>query len=96
MVNLVQRPDANRDAVRGVQGTGLMVNIELDPERLPVTGAGGLEEDLRRRGIHMIHGGHNGLRFTPHFAITEAEVLLIASVVRTALRERTGIQKAAG
>ncbi len=76
------------DAVRGVRGTGLMVNVELDPERLQVTGAGGLEEELRRRGIHMIHGGHNGLRFTPHFAITEAEVSLIASVVRAALEAR--------
>jgi len=75
--------------VRGVRGTGLIVCVELDPERFPVEGPGGVEEDLRRRGIHMIHGGANGLRFTPHFRITAAEVRLIVDEVRGALRERS-------
>ena len=75
-------------AVKGVLGTGLMVNIELDPARLPVNGAGGVEEDLRRHGIHMIHGGHNGLRFTPHFAITSEQITLIVQGVREILRKR--------
>jgi acetylornithine/succinyldiaminopimelate/putrescine aminotransferase len=76
------------DAVLGVEGTGLIVCLELDPERFLVTGAGGLEEDLRRRGIHMIHGGSNGLRFTPHFGITAAEVDLIVDGVRAALLQK--------
>jgi acetylornithine/succinyldiaminopimelate/putrescine aminotransferase len=76
------------DGVRGVEGTGLIVCLELDPARYPVTGRGGVEEDLRRRGIHMIHGGTNGLRFTPHFVITAAEVALIVDAVRAVLRER--------
>jgi acetylornithine/succinyldiaminopimelate/putrescine aminotransferase len=84
------------DGIVSVQGTGLMVNVELDPERYPVNGAGGLEEDLRRRGIHMIHGGHNGLRFTPHFAITAAQVTLIVTGVKAALRERALAERAAG
>lgn len=75
-------------AVVDVQGTGLIVNMELELEHFPVHASGGLEEDLRRRGIHMIHGGENGLRFTPHFAITEAEVRLIVSQVRAALHDR--------
>ncbi len=83
------------DGILGVQGTGLMVNIELDPERFPVNGKGGLEEDLRRRGIHMIHGGHNGLRFTPHFAITAEQVSLIVAGVKATLVERVMAGEAA-
>lgn len=93
---LTNLADEFGDGVRGVLGTGLMVNVELDPERFPVNGVGGLEEDLRRRGIHMIHGGHNGLRFTPHFAITAAEVSLIVAGVGAALRERALAGQAAG
>lgn len=78
------------DGALGVRGTGLIVCLELDPDRFPVGGKGGVEEQLRRRGIHMIHGGENGLRFTPHFGITEAQVRLIAAVVREVLRARAG------
>ncbi|HPF35483.1 MAG TPA: aminotransferase class III-fold pyridoxal phosphate-dependent enzyme [Candidatus Krumholzibacteria bacterium] len=84
------------DGVLGVQGTGLMVNIELDPRRFPVCGPGGLEEGLRRRGIHMIHGGHNGLRFTPHFGITSAQVALIVAGVRGELQARALAEQATG
>ncbi len=83
------------DMVLSVQGTGLMVCLELDPARCPVVGVGGLEQDLRRRGIHMIHGGRNGLRFTPHFAITAAEVELIVGEVRAVLQARGGNVRAA-
>ncbi len=40
---------------------------------------------MRERGIGVIHGGTNSLRFTPHFAITSDEVDLIVSHVRQAL-----------
>jgi acetylornithine/succinyldiaminopimelate/putrescine aminotransferase len=73
------------DAVRGVSGTGLMVNVELDPERYPVTGEHGFEKWLRRHGVSMIHGGKNGLRFTPAFDIGAAEVDLIARRVEQGL-----------
>jgi acetylornithine/succinyldiaminopimelate/putrescine aminotransferase len=72
-------------AITCVTGTGLMVNAELDPEVFGVTGVGGVEEQLRKAGIAMIHGGENGLRFTPHFAITSAEVQLIVDTVRAVL-----------
>ncbi len=72
-------------SILGVQGTGLMVNAELDPLRHTVHGVDGIEERLRRAGIVMIHGGTNGLRFTPHFAITEAEIDLIADSVEAVL-----------
>jgi acetylornithine/succinyldiaminopimelate/putrescine aminotransferase len=76
-------------AVRGVEGTGLMVCAQIDP-RLPVCGSGGLEERLRRRGIAMIHGGANGLRFTPPFAITSAEIDLIVGAVRETIAAAVG------
>ncbi len=73
-------------SIASVQGTGLIVNAELEPELHTVCGKDGVEERLRRAGIAMIHGGINGLRFTPHFAITEAEVELIADTVQQVLQ----------
>ncbi len=78
------------DGALVVRGTGLIVCLELDPARFPVCGRGGVEERLRRCGIHMIHGGTNGLRFTPHFGVTGAEIRLIASRVRRVLLEGAG------
>jgi acetylornithine/succinyldiaminopimelate/putrescine aminotransferase len=52
-----------------------------------VVGDGGFEQYLRRHGIEMIHGGDTGLRFTPAFDITSAEVDLIVSVVRRGLQD---------
>ncbi|MHC4391620.1 MAG: aminotransferase class III-fold pyridoxal phosphate-dependent enzyme [Planctomycetota bacterium] len=72
-------------AITSVQGTGLLIAAELDPERYPVVGFGGVEEQCRLRGLGVIHGGLNALRFTPHFGITSAEVDLIVGVVRDAI-----------
>lgn len=65
-----------------VQGTGLLLSCEVDPERAQVVGFDGLETWCRRHGLGVIHGGKNALRFTPHFAITSAEVDLIVSLLR--------------
>lgn len=67
-----------------VQGTGLLFSCELDPA-YKCYGVGSTEEWLRERGLGVIHGGTNSLRFTPHFAITEDEVDLIIGHVREAL-----------
>jgi acetylornithine/succinyldiaminopimelate/putrescine aminotransferase len=74
-------------AVDRVVGTGLMVSAMLNPARYRVLGEGGFEQYLRTHGIEMIHGGETGLRFTPAFDITCAEVDLIVSVVRRGLQE---------
>jgi acetylornithine/succinyldiaminopimelate/putrescine aminotransferase len=74
-------------AITKVSGTGLMVCAELHPERYTVVGESGFERYLRAHGIGMIHGGKNGLRFTPHFAITSEEIDLIVKTVRDGLRE---------
>ena len=75
------------DAVLSVEGTGLIVSAELDPETHPVNGAGAIEEQLRLAGLGVVHGGANALRFTPWFGISAAEVALVLDVVRSVLAE---------
>ena len=72
-------------AITHVEGTGLLLCAELDSDRLRVVGFGGVEEYCRTRGIGVIHGGKNALRFTPHFTLTSEEIDLIIDVVRSAL-----------
>jgi len=67
-----------------VQGTGLLFSVELDPV-YKAYGKSSLEEYMRIRGIGVIHGGENSLRFTPHFQVTSAEVDLIVDHVKDAL-----------
>ncbi len=94
----VQKFNALKDELGGlitkVQGTGLLFSCELAPE-FKCVGTGSIEEYLRERGIGVIHGGVNSLRFTPHFNVTSVEVDLIVAHVRTALREGPRIAKAA-
>ncbi len=68
-----------------VQGTGLLLSAELDPKRFKSYGAGSTEEYMRIRGINVVHGGKNALRYTPPFDITSAEVELIIEATRDAI-----------
>ena len=77
------------DYVVKVQGTGLLCSVELEPDILPVIGFDAVEPWCRRRGLGVIHGGKNALRFTPHFWITSEEIDLIISIVREAIIEFT-------
>ncbi|MEC9389782.1 MAG: aminotransferase class III-fold pyridoxal phosphate-dependent enzyme [Myxococcota bacterium] len=72
------------ELVLKVQGTGLLFSAELHPA-IEVVGFEGIETWLRKNGLGVIHGGENSLRFTPHFAITKAEVDLIIHLVRDAI-----------
>lgn len=67
-----------------VQGTGLLFSCELAAD-FKCYGAGSIEEYMRDRGVGVIHGGVNSLRFTPHFKVTSAEVDLVVAHVRQAL-----------
>ncbi len=67
-----------------VQGTGLLFSCELSPE-FKCYGTDSTEEWLRERGLGVIHGGVNSLRFTPHFAIDSQEIDLVVATVREAL-----------
>jgi len=70
-----------------VRGTGLLFCAELDPDKYPVVGFGGIEEACRKAGIGVIHGGRNALRFTPHFAITDIEIDLVVGRLREVLAQ---------
>jgi len=74
--------------ITAVQGTGLLFSCELAP-RFKCYGTGSIEQWLRERGIGVIHGGANSLRFTPHFAISEAELDMIVEMLVRALRTAT-------
>jgi acetylornithine/succinyldiaminopimelate/putrescine aminotransferase len=67
-----------------VQGTGLLFSCEL-AEDYKCYGTGSIEHYLRTRGIGVIHGGKNSLRFTPHFRITSAEVDMMIDGIRDGL-----------
>ena len=69
-----------------VQGTGLLFSCEL-ARGYKGYGTGSTEEWMRERGIGVIHGGENSLRFTPHFAVAEDELELVVSMVQRALLE---------
>ncbi len=77
-----------------VQGTGLLFSCELAPQ-FKCYGAGSTEEWLRERGIGVIHGGVNSLRFTPTFTITSEEVDLLVGMIGRALKEGPRAQVAA-
>ena len=64
---------------RGVQGTGLLFCMEIS-EHFPVIDT--VERICRKRGLGIIHGGKNALRFTPHFAVKDAEVRLVIDILR--------------
>lgn len=67
-----------------VQGTGLLFSCELSDD-FKCYGTGSTEEYMRERGLGVIHGGANSLRFTPHFAVTGEEVDLVIEHIRHAL-----------
>ncbi len=73
------------DVIIKVQGAGLLCCAELNPETHPVIGFGQIEEQCRKVGLGVIHGGQNALRFTPHFSITTEEIDLIIELVRKSL-----------
>ena len=77
-----------------VQGTGLLFSCELAPQ-FKCYGTGSTEEWLRERGIGVIHGGANSLRFTPRFETQADELDLLVSMVGKALREGPRQQAAA-
>ncbi|MFH1599338.1 MAG: aminotransferase class III-fold pyridoxal phosphate-dependent enzyme [Pseudomonadota bacterium] len=78
------RDELGNGLITKVQGTGLLFSCELDPS-YKCYGAGSTEEFMRERGIGVIHGGTNSLRFTPHFGVTSEEVDLVIDHIRIAL-----------
>ncbi|MEE8340141.1 MAG: aminotransferase class III-fold pyridoxal phosphate-dependent enzyme [Xanthomonadales bacterium] len=73
------------DRITGIQGTGLLLSTELDSKRYKSCGTDSIEEYMRMKGISVIHGGENSLRYTPHFNITSKEIDLMIDATRDAL-----------
>jgi acetylornithine/succinyldiaminopimelate/putrescine aminotransferase len=98
-VEFVEKLNKLKDELGGlitkVQGTGLLFSCELNSS-FKCYGVNSTEEFMRERGIGVIHGGVNSLRFTPHFAITSAEVDLVIENLRFALLNgpRKSLEKA--
>jgi len=67
-----------------VQGTGLLFSCEI-ATYYKCYGVTSTEEYIRERGVNVIHGGVNSLRFTPVFAAGSDEADLIISAIRDAL-----------
>ncbi len=86
LAKLATLADDTEGAIRGVQGTGLLLSCELD-ERYKVHGSDSTEDYLRRIGLAVIHGGAHSLRYTPVFDIGEKEVELIVNLTRQALAD---------
>ena len=88
----VEKLKALREELGGyitkVQGTGLLLCAEIDPEWAEVVGFDGIETWCRKHGLGVIHGGVNALRFTPHFGLTSAEIDLIVDIVRQSIKAR--------
>jgi acetylornithine/succinyldiaminopimelate/putrescine aminotransferase len=72
--------------ITGVQGTGLLFSCEIHPD-FKSFGRNSIEEYMRMKGVGVIHGGKNSLRFTPHFNVTSDEIDLIIEATRQALLE---------
>ena len=68
-----------------VQGTGLLVCAELNPDTLQVVGFDKVEVWCRKHGLGVIHGGVNALRYTPNFAITSKEIDLVVDITERAI-----------
>ena len=73
--------------VTAVQGTGLLVSCAFEPG-IRSHGPGSIEDEMRRNGVGVIHGGENSVRYTPHFAVTSAEIDLIVAATRAAVVSR--------
>ena len=76
-----------------VQGTGLLFSCELT-KQFKGYGAGSTEEWMRERGIGVIHGGENSLRFTPQFGVSSDELKLVVAMVKRALLEGPRLEQA--
>ncbi len=85
VLKLKQLSEEMPGTITEVQGTGLLLCAELDPQKLPVVGFDCVEVWCRKNGLGVIHGGHNALRFTPHFAISSEEIDMIIGILRKAL-----------
>ncbi|MXY30227.1 MAG: aminotransferase class III-fold pyridoxal phosphate-dependent enzyme [Gammaproteobacteria bacterium] len=70
--------------IAAVQGTGLLVSCAFEPA-IRSHGSGSVEEEMRRNGVGVIHGGANSVRYTPHIAVKSPEIDHIVEGTRAAV-----------
>jgi acetylornithine/succinyldiaminopimelate/putrescine aminotransferase len=93
LVAKLKRVAAELDGpIAGVQGTGLLVSCAFE-SGIRSHGRGSVEEEMRRNGVGVIHGGANSVRYTPHFAVTSAETDLIVEATRAAVLARMTVTR---
>lgn len=78
LLNKFQKLKEKYNFINEVRGTGLLLSIDIDTNFKDVLE---MEYDLRNRGLNVIHGGNNALRFTPWFYITNDEIELINEIL---------------
>ena len=74
------------DVIEEVTGTGLLIAAHIN-KKYNVVGENGLEINCRKRGLNVIHGGKNALRFTPYFLINIKEIELIKCILKEVFDE---------
>eukprot|EP00929_Paragymnodinium_shiwhaense_P102763 TRINITY_DN659_c0_g1_i1.p1 TRINITY_DN659_c0_g1~~TRINITY_DN659_c0_g1_i1.p1 ORF type:complete len:622 (-),score=153.27 TRINITY_DN659_c0_g1_i1:517-2310(-) len=75
------------ESIESVTGTGLLYAVKLNAEHLTVVASDGVEMNLRRSGINVIHGGTNALRFTPNLDVTKDELDMQVESLRQILKQ---------
>jgi 4-aminobutyrate aminotransferase-like enzyme len=75
------------ECITKITGTGLLYAVQLNDKIYKVIALEGAEFVLRTQGIGVIHGGHNALRFTPHFKITKEEIDMQVDFVKAYLQK---------
>ena len=73
----LKRLEMKYDFVDGINGTGLLMSLFLNEEYSNID----VEMDLRRRGLGVIHGGGNSIRFTPWFLVTDEEIDMVCEIL---------------
>lgn len=76
------------EAAENVTGSGLLLALHMR-SNYPVCGPIELEQQIRRAGVGVIHGGENAIRFTPHFRITSEEIEMVEKVLHDVLSTAT-------
>lgn len=69
------------EIIERVTGTGLLIACHIKPGYKAYGAFDSLEYLCRKKGLNVIHGGKNALRFTPVFEISHAETDLMIAIL---------------
>ena len=83
LIDKLDRLSKKYDFITHVTGTGLLCALHLDSSQ----GVLQVEKALRERGLNVIHGGENALRFTPWFHLSGEESDFIVDTLNDYFKE---------